>query len=99
MKKLYALILYLRDNVATLLTSASASEIVTLKGAEGTITIREDIDSGHKVALQPIQSGGEIVKYGQKIGIATKDIKTGEWVHIHNMTSAVDITFKQRLEH
>ena len=97
--KLYALVLYSRDNVGTLLTSISASETVTLKGVEGTVTVQEDIDSGHKVALKTINKGQDIVKYGHKIGIATEDIKTGEWVHIHNMTSAVDLTFKQRLEH
>lgn len=31
---------------------------------------------------------GELInKYGEEIGIATKDIKKGEYVHVHNLDS------------
>jgi hypothetical protein len=31
-----------------------------------------------------------VVKFGVPIGIATKDILPGEWVHLHNCQSQVD---------
>ena len=92
-----ALVLDPRDNVATLLLDAPAGEIIALKDCEGNVKASVDITYGHKVAMKPIREGGDILKYGHRIGIATKDINTGDWVHLHNMSSAVDITFKKRI--
>ena len=44
----------------------------------------EDIDLGHKIALVPIASGEKVFRYGEPIVEATRDIKQGEWVHVHN---------------
>ena len=44
----------------------------------------EDIDLGHKIALTPIASGEKVFRYGEPIVEATRDIKQGEWVHVHN---------------
>ncbi len=44
---------------------------------------------GHKVALRPIASGEEVIKYGFPIGRATKDIAEGEWVHSHNLATGL----------
>ncbi|NLC52617.1 MAG: altronate dehydratase [Firmicutes bacterium] len=43
------------------------------------------IPFGHKVALCDIGAGENIVKYGFPIGHATKDIKSGEHIHTHNL--------------
>ncbi|MDD1500106.1 altronate dehydratase family protein [Agrobacterium sp. CNPSo 3708] len=43
------------------------------------------IGRGHKVALKPIKSGEEVIKYGQVIGVATQDIEAGRHVHLHNL--------------
>jgi len=48
-RKLCALVLDHRDNVATLLSDASAQETVLLKGIEGAVIISEKIASGHKL--------------------------------------------------
>lgn len=93
-----ALILDPRDNVAILLGDAEKYETINLKGAEGRLRLSDTIAFGHKVSMKHIKSGQEIFKYGQKIGIATQDIHPGEWVHLHNMTSAVDPTLKKRIE-
>ncbi len=50
---------------------------------------RESIGAGHKIALQDIPAGEKIIKYGNPIGIATQDIKAGEWVHSHNLKTAL----------
>lgn len=50
---------------------------------------RGDVPAGHKLALRDIKAGEKIVKYGFPIGVATKDIAKGEWVHIHNVRTAL----------
>lgn len=49
-----------------------------------------DIPAGHKYALVDIKKGEFVIKYGEIIGRATKDIKAGEWVHTHNVRSHLD---------
>lgn len=51
---------------------------------------RGGVPAGHKVALRDIPAGSRIVKYGFPIGVATADIKAGEWVHTHNVRTALD---------
>lgn len=48
----------------------------------------EPIPLCHKVSLLPIEVGGPIVKYGQKIGEALGPIAAGRHVRVHNMRSA-----------
>ena len=43
------------------------------------------IQRGHKMALQQIPSGQPIIKYGQPIGLASKEIAAGDHVHTHNV--------------
>ncbi len=54
------------------------------------LTASDDIPAGHKYALRDIMKGETVVKYGQIIGRATCDIKSGEWVHTHNVKSHLD---------
>lgn len=44
---------------------------------------------GHKIALRNIAKGEPVVKYGFPIGRATQDIAEGEWVHSHNIATAL----------
>jgi len=80
------------DNVATMLADASGGAI-SLRGPqdEQTIELQEPIHLGHKVALRAIQSGEPVVKYGVVIGEASQPISVGEWVHLHNCRSRVDV--------
>ena len=52
-------------------------------------TLLEDIPQGHKFALFNIREKESIIKYGAPIGIATKDILAGSWVHTHNMKTGL----------
>ncbi len=53
------------------------------------ITLTEDIMQGHKFALKDIQEGEGVLKYGHPIGLASKDIRAGEWVHTHNLKTGL----------
>lgn len=39
----------------------------------------------HKFAVRDIGQGEQVLKYGEVIGEATRPIKAGEHVHVHNM--------------
>ncbi|WP_411752254.1 galactarate dehydratase [Serratia sp. (in: enterobacteria)] len=44
------------------------------------LTLLEHIPQGHKVALQDIPQGGHILRYGEVIGFAVRDIHRGSWI-------------------
>ncbi len=46
-------------------------------------------ESGHKYARTDIEKGALVYKYGHPIGRATQSIKKGEWVHTHNLRTAL----------
>ncbi len=72
------------DNVAVAITSIKAGEGI-VSGVGAGLEARQDIPKGHKVALQRISEGGEILKYGQVIGHAGREIQPGDHVHTHNL--------------
>ena len=43
------------------------------------------IPAGHKLAVRDIAQGKPVRRYNQIIGFATRDIKAGEHVHVHNL--------------
>ncbi|MBC7330848.1 MAG: UxaA family hydrolase [Synergistetes bacterium] len=77
------------DNVATALEDIEPGESVLVKMPEGEreIRVRARIPFGHKLSIKRVPKGGEVVKYGEVIGKATRDIEIGEWVHVHNVES------------
>lgn len=50
-----------------------------------TVTAAEDIPQGHKMAIEPIAKGDNVIKYGFAIGHTTADITPGMWLHTHNV--------------
>lgn len=79
------------DHVATAL-GALIPGTVTLYGETTTSTIEciQTIATGHKIALNDILVGQDILKYGVVIGRATTDIPKGSWVHLHCIQSLYD---------
>jgi (2R)-sulfolactate sulfo-lyase subunit alpha len=60
-----------------------------LTGPESiSVRLNEPVPLGHKLALADIAAGQEIIEYGQRVGIASSDIRQGDHVHVHNMRSA-----------
>jgi altronate dehydratase small subunit len=82
-----ALVLHVKDNVAVALTNLARGQKVIIKrdNEELRIILLDDIMFGHKFALEDIPKGGYIIKYGEVIGRATRPIRKGEHVHIHNV--------------
>ncbi len=79
------------DNVATIFANdikdGTEVEIRDKKGNCEKVSVIGDVPYGHKIAVKDIKKDELIIKYGEEIGIATKDIKKGEYVHVHNLDS------------
>ncbi|MGI6030099.1 MAG: UxaA family hydrolase [Eubacteriales bacterium] len=76
------------DTVAVALGDLCSGESYTVDGV--TVTLKNDIPFGHKVALQDIAEGENIIKYGHPIGHARCAITKGEHVHAHNLKTNLD---------
>jgi altronate dehydratase small subunit len=77
------------DNVATALRDIQANEEITVGvGDVGRpFVVKEFIPYGHKFSMNNIGLGEKILKYGEVIGQATKEIRVGTHAHIHNVES------------
>jgi altronate dehydratase small subunit len=78
------------DNVATLLDDASPGPLRILGEQNESISLKEPITLGHKVALRDTSANQPLIKFGVKIGHASRDILAGQWVHLHNLASDFD---------
>lgn len=80
-----------KDNVATAIENIGLGSVVNIISADGNIVDRveakREIPFGHKIAVTNIRRGEKVVKYGEVIGKATRDIERGDYVHIHNVES------------
>lgn len=76
-----------RDNVATALRELRKDESIPVEVGNNKleVTLSEPIPAGFKFALKNIKKGEPVIKYGEIIGLATKDIAIGWQVHIHNV--------------
>ena len=72
------------DNTGVVLKPVKKGETLTSKTGL-TIVALDDIPENNKVATDDIDSGEAVRKYGEVIGIAGEDIRTGNWVHTHNI--------------
>ncbi len=82
------MVMHAKDNVAVCLRPMQAGEAVELtrNGKTLSIKLRDAVPVGHKIALSPVACGQPIVKYGEIIGRATRDIAAGQHVHDHNIS-------------
>lgn len=75
------------DNVIVALKELAPGEEISV--GDKTVAAAETIPAGHKMAIRDIEAGAEVVKYGFRIGNAKETIKTGQWVHVHNVGTAL----------
>ncbi|MFA9557840.1 UxaA family hydrolase [Evansella sp. AB-rgal1] len=78
------------DNVVVTLKEYKEGEVLQFEDKE--ITIKEDIPSGHKIALDTIAQNENVIKFGFPIGSAKETIEAGSWVHTHNVKTNLEGT-------
>lgn len=85
-----ALVMNEADNTATAITALNKGETVSILVGSRRVEVLlvEDIPFGHKLSLEPIGKGEQVIKYGASIGLATVDIATGMHVHTQNLEGA-----------
>ncbi|UOQ45830.1 altronate dehydratase family protein [Halobacillus salinarum] len=71
-----------RDNVWVALKDLANGEKVRIGDQE--IEVKESIPQGHKMALNALNRGDQVIKYGFPIGRLTEDVEKGGWVHTTN---------------
>jgi altronate dehydratase small subunit len=76
------------DNVAVCIRELRQGELLRIQRDEREIKlkVKDSIPLGHKIALQGIDEGKPIIKYGEIIGKSTRNIVMGQHVHTHNIT-------------
>jgi altronate dehydratase len=82
--KANAILINPKDNVVIALEDIKKGDTIVLSG-DRVFTAISDIPFSHKVTIQDIRAGSNIIKYGEIIGEAKGDLKTGEWVHTKNI--------------
>jgi altronate dehydratase len=81
-----AIVMHEGDTVAVLAQDVARGDQVTASG--DIIAAADSIPRGHKIARRRIATGEPVIKYGEIIGLATREISRGSHVHVHNVASA-----------
>ncbi len=79
-----------QDGVAVALRDLSPGDevIVRVGGKIETLTARDAVALGHKIARRAHAAGEAVMKYGARIALATTAFAAGDHVHVHNIKSA-----------
>lgn len=83
-----AILLDPSDNVVTVTAAVASCDpvIFSRNGQMTQIIAAEAVPVFHKMAICDLSKGAAVIKYGEVIGKATMDIRTGAHVHIHNLS-------------
>ncbi|CAN7559933.1 altronate dehydratase family protein [Acidovorax sp. LjRoot74] len=73
--------LHPNDNVLVAKTVLALGQ----KIAELGVRTRAQVPAGHKIAARRIAAGEQVKKYDTVIGVATRDLEPGDYVHSHNL--------------
>ncbi|MGB4589379.1 MAG: hypothetical protein WBI17_09115 [Clostridiaceae bacterium] len=78
-----------RDSVATVTEDVASGEFVEyiMNGEIIRIQAIQAIPAFHKIAVNKVEQGLPVYKYGEEIGIASLEIKAGEHVDVLNIES------------
>jgi altronate hydrolase len=77
-----------RDNVVVAIRPLPAG--TEFDTGDTRIAVRADVPAGHKIALGAMAAGSVVVKYGFPIGQTTGAVAAGDWLHSHNMRTALE---------
>jgi altronate hydrolase len=67
---------------------AAADQTICLHPDDDVVIARSDmkgVPAGHKIAVRDIAQGAAVRRYNQIIGFASRPIRAGEHVHVHNL--------------
>jgi len=80
------------DHVGVATTDIDAGERVVgvFMDDDSTVEVeaRAAVPLGHKIAIEDLDPGAEVLEYGTRIGRAPVGLAVGDYVHTHNLKSA-----------
>lgn len=84
-----ALLIDKKDDVVVAIEEIKKNDLVQYlyKDELQSLVVIDDITIYHKISIKDIKKGNSITKYGEHIGVASKDIDRGMHVHEHNVES------------
>ena len=74
--------LHANDNVLVAKTPIALGETIAGFG----VRARAQVPAGHKIAARAISAGEPVKKYDTVIGVASRDLEAGDYVHSHNLS-------------
>jgi len=78
-----SMMIHPQDSVAMVLEDSRKGDVI--QTPRGEVTLREDVEFAHKVAVTPLKKGESVIKYQEEIGYMLEDAPVGTWIHNHNM--------------
>ena len=72
------------DPLAIARRDLAAGTLIRMPDGSQLLT-RDEVPSGHKLALRALAGGETILRYGRNIGLARMAIQAGEHIHTHNL--------------
>ena len=80
------------DSVVVCLQPKKQGDIIEVDGQQ--ITVLQDTPAGHKILINDVRKGDNIIKYGYPIGHALEDLKAGQWVNENNLKTNLSGTLE-----
>ena len=80
-----AMMLDRSDNVAMVTSQVKKGQEILVKENGQVIKALEQIGPGHKVALNRLEAGEMVIKYGLTIGRMMSAVDVGGWISVHNL--------------
>lgn len=77
-----------KDNVIVALQDIEAGTTLMIDN-KISVTVKEDIPSGHKLSIVDFNEQDLVIKYGYPIGITTTKIPAGSHIHTHNLLTTL----------
>ena len=78
-----SIMIYPEDSVAMVLEDSQKGDLI--RTPRGEVTLLEDVEFAHKVAVVPLKKNDPVIKYREEIGYMLEDAPVGTWIHNHNM--------------
>lgn len=87
-----ATLVVLGDTVVTVTEDIKPGALVCYQSGEEllALTALTAVPIYHKMSISPKTKGQEVIKYGEKIGVALRNFQAGEHVHEHNLASRLE---------
>ena len=88
-----AVLLNPKDMVVTVTEEIAHGEEVSYIAGKNVCVVKaaQAIPIYHKIAIASAKKEQDVIKYGEKIGVALQDFVPGEHVHTHNLGSKIEV--------